>query len=90
MEDLPKGVAGAVETIVWGIPQGLGSLGYKLRFGVICDAHPIWGWPGPLMRGSLVWGESKHRMLKAFRSTLGDDVEWHEGDIGTALLTGRM
>jgi hypothetical protein len=78
MEDLPAGVAGAVETIVWEIPQGLGSLGSKLRFGVICDAHPIWGWSGPLMRGRLVWGASEHLVPKAFRSTLGDDVERHE------------
>ena len=27
-QDLPSGVAGAVVTTVWGIPQGLGSLGY--------------------------------------------------------------
>jgi hypothetical protein len=40
------------------------------------------------MRGRPVWGASKHPVSKAFRSTLGDDVEWHEGDIGTALLTG--
>jgi hypothetical protein len=73
---------------VWGIPQGLGSLGYKLRFGVICDVHPIWGWSGPLMRGRLVWGSSKQRVSAAFKATLGDDVEWHEGDVGRAVQTG--
>jgi hypothetical protein len=65
------------------------GVGYKLRFGVICDSRPIWGWSGPLMRGRLVWGASKHPVPKAFKATLGDDVDWHEeGDIGTALLTG--
>jgi hypothetical protein len=88
-EDLPLGVAGAVETTVWGILQGLSSLGYKLRFGVICDAHLIWGWPGLLIRGGkLAWGASKQPVSKAFRSTLGDDVEWHEGDVDTALSAG--
>jgi hypothetical protein len=62
-------------------------LGYKLRFGVICDAHPIWGWSGPLMRGKLVWVASKRPVSKAFRSTLGNDVKWHEGDVSTALAT---
>jgi hypothetical protein len=53
VKDLAEGVTGAVVTTVWGIPQGLVSLEYKLRFGVICDAHPVWGWSGPLMRGKL-------------------------------------
>jgi hypothetical protein len=34
-EDFPAGVSGAVVMTVWDIPQGLGSLGYKLRFGVL-------------------------------------------------------
>jgi hypothetical protein len=87
-EDLPEGVAGAVVTPVWGIPQGLGSLEYKLRFGVICDAHPVWGWSRPLMRDKLSWVASKQSVSKAFRSTLGNDAEWHEGDVSTALATG--
>jgi hypothetical protein len=62
-KDLPKGVAGAVVTTVWGILQGLGSLGYKLRFGVICDAHPVWGWSGPFMRGKLIWVASMQSVL---------------------------
>jgi hypothetical protein len=77
-----------VVTIVWGIPQGLGSLEYKLCFGMTCDAHPVWGWSGPLMRGKLSWVASKQSVSKTFRSTLGNDVEWHEGDVSTALVTG--
>jgi hypothetical protein len=88
VKDLPEGVAGAVVTTVWGIPQRLGCLEYKLRFGVICDAHPVWGWSGPLMRGKLSWVASKQSVSKAFWSTLGNDAEWHEGDVSTALVAG--
>jgi hypothetical protein len=40
------------------------------------------------MCGRLVWGASKKPVSEAFKLTLGDDVEWNEGDVGTALLTG--
>jgi hypothetical protein len=63
VKDLPEGVAGAVVTTVWRIPQGLGSFEDKLRFGVICDAHPVWGWSGPLMRGKLSWVASKQSVF---------------------------
>jgi hypothetical protein len=40
------------------------------------------------MRGKLSWVASKQSVSKAFRSTLGNDVEWHNGDVSTALATG--
>ncbi len=88
-EDLSAGISVAVVTTVWGIPQGLGSLGYKLRFEVICDAHRVvWGWSvGPLMHHKrLVWVASKQPVSKAFRSTSGDDVKWHEGEVSIASV----